>query len=170
MSSNLTPAVMTEIFQQPFFFTIAWAAVIFLIAVLFWLVIELRARWTKILGKKAPAEGKLLEDILRRVAGGEVKMGGLEGRVLELERIGRISIQKLGFLRFNPFSGTGGDQSFSLALLDGEGNGVVVSSLYTREGARIYAKEVHGGAPKQPLSEEEQQVLADAMSTNSRSV
>ncbi|MDZ7611158.1 MAG: DUF4446 family protein [Candidatus Moranbacteria bacterium] len=73
------------------------------------------------------------------------------------------SIHKMGLIRFNPFREIGGDQSFSLALLDDEDTGAVLSSLYSREGVRIYAKSVQKGQPvKYPLTEEEKQAISIA--------
>ncbi len=91
----------------------------------------------------------------------------MEPRVDALERIGNIAVQKVGFMRFNPFEHTGSDQSFAVALLDRQDNGLVLSSLYTREGVRVYAKEVQRGSSKHPLSEEEQKVLRQAMKSDS---
>lgn len=66
-------------------------------------------------------------------------------------------IHQVGMLRFNPFRDIGGDQSFSLALLNGQKDGVVISSLYSREGVRIYAKTVKNGTTvKYPLTKEEE--------------
>jgi len=73
------------------------------------------------------------------------------------------SIHKIGLLRFNPFREIGGDQSFSLALLDDENNGTIISSLYSREGVRIYAKAVQKGkTTKYPLTEEEKRAISIA--------
>jgi len=70
------------------------------------------------------------------------------------------SIHKVSLLRFNPFREIGGDQSFSLALLDDENSGAIISSLYSREGVRIYAKSIQKGvSPKHPLTEEEKQAI-----------
>lgn len=72
----------------------------------------------------------------------------LEGVAREVERLSHDSqfyIQKIGLVRFNPFNDTGGDQSFILALVDGENSGVVVSGLHTRNGTRWYAKKVENG-------------------------
>ena len=76
-----------------------------------------------------------------------------------LEKISAISVQKVGFKRYNPFTETGGDQSFTLLLLDRSDNGIALSSLYTREGVRMYGKRIEGGKPLHPLSEEEKNVL-----------
>lgn len=73
------------------------------------------------------------------------------------------SIHKVGVVRFNPFKDLGGDQSFSVALLDGENSGVVISSLHTREGNRVYSKPVERGkAMKYPLTDEEQEAIKRA--------
>jgi len=69
-------------------------------------------------------------------------------------------IHKTGLIRFNPFNDIGGDQSFSMALLNGKDNGIVITSLYSREGTRIYAKSVKGGiSEKYPLTNEEEQAI-----------
>ena len=53
-----------------------------------------------------------------------------------LEKDNFFNLQKIGLVRFNPFAETGGDQSFSLAVLDGHSNGFVVSSLHSRDTTR----------------------------------
>ena len=82
----------------------------------------------------------------------------------DLEAISRQSIQKVGVVRFNPFADTGGDQSFAVALLDAQGNGVVLSSLHGRADTRIFAKQVQAGRSKHALSDEEQDAIRKALS------
>jgi hypothetical protein len=77
---------------------------------------------------------------------------------LEKESFGHL--QKIGLLRYNPFQETGGDQSFVLAILDGQNSGVVVSSLHGRNSTRVYAKPVkEGKAAGHELSKEEEEAL-----------
>lgn len=64
----------------------------------------------------------------------------LRERLDEEERRSQSHFQKIGFVRFNPFPDTGGDQSFTLSLLDRQDRGFVISSLHSREQTRIYAK------------------------------
>ena len=72
----------------------------------------------------------------------------------------RLHLQKISLKRFNPFSNTGGDQSFILAILDGNKDGVMITSLHTRENTRFYVKSVKGGSGvEHPLSREEQKVI-----------
>jgi DNA helicase HerA-like ATPase len=64
-------------------------------------------------------------------------------------------------LRFNPFagSGTGGNQSFAAAFLDENGDGVIISTLYSREKVSVFAKPIKAHKSEFELSEEEMRVL-----------
>ena len=79
-----------------------------------------------------------------------------------LERSGRRHMQRVGFLRFNPFRDAGGDQSFSLALTDSEGNGFVLSSLHGRDATRIYGKPLVGWNSAYALTDEEKAAIEKA--------
>jgi len=74
----------------------------------------------------------------------------------------RNNIQKVGFVRFNPFDDAGGNISFTLALLNAKDEGVVMSSLHGRDGTRVYAKAVKAGRSETQLTEEEMQAIKDA--------
>ena len=84
-------------------------------------------------------------------------------RTAVLERDLQGSFGRVGLVRFNPFEDTGGNQSFALALLDGRGDGFVISSLHARAGTRVYAKAVAGGASEAALSSEESEALRQAL-------
>ena len=79
-----------------------------------------------------------------------------------VEQLGRSHVQHVAVLRYNPFSNTGGDQSFVLALADHNGDGALLNSLHTRDGTRIYAKPLTGWGSMHTLTEEEEQALARA--------
>jgi hypothetical protein len=85
----------------------------------------------------------------------------------ELEHLSQRTIQKVAVIRYNPFSDTGGDQSFAIALLDSLGNGVVVSSLHSRTDTRVFAKPVQSGRSKFQLSDEEQDAIKKALAPTS---
>lgn len=89
----------------------------------------------------------------------------LQARAAVQEAVGRRSIQRVGLVRFNPFEDTGGNQSFAVALLDGAGAGIVVSSLHSRTGTRVYAKAIVDGRSDGALSEEESEALRRALAT-----
>ncbi len=81
------------------------------------------------------------------------------------EKMTRLAecIQKFGMVRFNAFDDIGGEQSFALVLLDGNNSGVAISSLYSRQDARLYAKGIVNGEAERPLSGEEQRALRMAL-------
>ena len=88
----------------------------------------------------------------------------LKLKLKEVESLGLQHIQKVELLRFNPYDDTGGDQSFTCALLNGKGSGVVITSLHARGGTRIFAKPVVEGKPdKHELSKEEKEVVKRAL-------
>ena len=72
-------------------------------------------------------------------------------------------MQKIGVVRFNAFDDVGGEQSFALAILDSNKTGVVVSSLYGRQDARLYAKAIVDGQGDRQLSDEERSALDQAL-------
>ena len=80
----------------------------------------------------------------------------------KLSSLTALSLQKISMVRFNPFGDVGGDQSFSLALLDGHDSGLVLTSIHGRGGARVYAKAVDLGKSKHSLSAEEKKALLQA--------
>jgi len=113
-------------------------------------------------GKKASdLEGVLFEEI-KRLKKSETEIRKLLKSSRALEKMASQSIQKVGVVRFNPFKETGGDQSFAIALLNSNDNGLVISSLYSREGTRIYSKPIQAGQSRYPLSKEEIEVLRKA--------
>jgi hypothetical protein len=80
-------------------------------------------------------------------------------------------IHKTAMVRFNPFKEVGGDQSFAIALLNGKNSGLVISSLYTREGTRIYSKAITAGlSEKHPLTEEEEQAIKNALANEPKKI
>lgn len=76
----------------------------------------------------------------------------------------RKSIQGVATIRFNPFKGTGsgGNQSFATSFINEEGDGVVLSSMYSREHVSIFSKPVKKHTSEFELSEEEKDVLLEA--------
>ena len=87
----------------------------------------------------------------------------LDVRATTLEREGRKAFQRLGVVRYNPFDDTGGNQSFVVALLDADGDGVLLTSLHSRQATRLYAKPVRGGRSDASLSAEEVEALGIAL-------
>lgn len=108
-----------------------------------------------------------LQDVLNKLLNNheqlrlEVKQ--VQTRTKEIQSNDLSHIQRIGVVRFNPFADTGGNQSFTLALLDGTNSGIVITSLYARGGGRWYSKEVASGKGKHMvLSREEEEAIARA--------
>jgi len=113
-------------------------------------------------GKKASdLEGVLFEEI-KRLKKAESDINELFKSSEFLEKMAKRSIQRVGVVRFNPFKETGGNQSFSIALLDSKDNGLVISSLFTRQGTRIYSKPLKSGKSTYQLSKEELEAIKKA--------
>ena len=88
----------------------------------------------------------------------------IEEEFSEFKEFSKGFLYRVGFKRFNPFQNTGGDQSFAVAILDNEGNGIVLSSMHAREGTRMYAKPVKRGKENvYKFSHEEKEVIDQAL-------
>jgi hypothetical protein len=110
---------------------------------------------------------EILDRQLKRIDGLSERVDALNRLHHELEGLNQRTIQKVGVIRYNPFSDTGGDQSFAIALLDALGNGVILSSLHSRTDTRVFAKPVHNGRSKYQLSDEEQDAIKKALAPTS---
>lgn len=107
---------------------------------------------------------KKFEEILNIIEEFKSELVKTEGKISNLETEGLKHLQAIELLRYNPYDNTGGDQSFTISLLDGKGDGVVVTSLHARSGTRVFAKPVsEGKGHKYELSKEEQEVVGKTM-------
>ncbi len=113
--------------------------------------------------KKAPEN---LKEVLSQFKDLETNLKKLTQELENLRKESDFAIQRIGIIRFNPFPEVGGNQSFSLALLDENNNGVVITSLYSREGNRVYGKPIKMGLSEYSLSEEEKEAIKKAISKN----
>lgn len=128
-----------------------------------WYIAALQKKIAKLYGGVELAGDDMHAEVVRRLGRIETQLEELEPRLARTEAIADMSVQKIGFVRFNPFHDTGGDNSFILTLLDAENTGVMVSSLFAREGVRIYGKAIERGRSRHQLSEEEKKVLEETM-------
>ncbi len=105
---------------------------------------------------------KVLDKIVANEAKNAQDLTRLEKEIRKINEDATLHVQKVGFVRFNPFSELGGDHSFSLALLDGKDNGVILTGLHTRERTRVYMKRIKKGKGTHQLSKEEKKALTKA--------
>ena len=73
------------------------------------------------------------------------------------------SVRHVALLRYDAFEDVGGRLSFSCAMLDGEGSGVVITSINGRQDTRVYAKPITGGTSSYNLSTEEEDAIRQAL-------
>ena len=146
----------------------------FVVLIQFLLLLGTRARLSKISRMMrslfAGPEGADLEAVLKRCLAqsrSAVEKGEeLDELLHELALEMRGCIQHFGLVRYDAFGDVSGQQSFSLALLDADRNGAVISGLFSRADSRCYGKAVIAGTPEQTLSEEEQRALNTALSSD----
>ena len=86
----------------------------------------------------------------------------------EQATIGRLAMQRFALVRYDAFEDMGGRMSFSAALLDGHGDGIVITSINGRTETRTYAKPVKGLTSEHNLSGEERQAIERAAAGHDR--
>jgi hypothetical protein len=105
----------------------------------------------------------LLERHLNEVRHLRGEVADLRRYADELRAFDRETISRIGTVRFDAFEDMGGRLSFSMALLDEGGDGVVVTAINGRTDTRVYAKPVAGGTSRHNLSEEEAAAIQQAI-------
>ena len=86
----------------------------------------------------------------------------LRQEVAALKAENAQALRHVAVIRYDAFTDTGGQLSWSMALLDDSGSGVVVTSIQGRNESRTYAKNVAGWASETQLSPEEEDAIANA--------
>ncbi|QSO50881.1 DUF4446 family protein [Alicyclobacillus curvatus] len=105
---------------------------------------------------------------LKRVEAADEVLANLSASVHAVELALRTKVSTPKVTRYNAFSDTGSDLSFSVALVDDTQTGIVMSSIYGREESRTYGKPVVNGQSSYPLTDEEAEVLSVAPSASGR--
>jgi len=97
---------------------------------------------------------------------GRGSLEGVQQRVAELEALSATDVSRIGFVRYDAFEDTGSDLSYALALLNRAGDGIVLSSIYSRTDTRTYGKAVKSFRPAANASEEELRAIELARSAS----
>lgn len=110
--------------------------------------------------------GKNLEDAIYQLMEDHTilshRIENLESIAGRLESETKSAVRGIATVRFNAFADVGGKQSFATALITEEGNGVVISSVYTRDRMNVYAKPLVGFSSEYELSNEEARAVKEA--------
>lgn len=89
---------------------------------------------------------------------------GVTNRIAALEALAATDLSRCGFVRYDAFSESGDGLSYALALLNRQGDGVVVNSIYSRTDTRTYGKPVTAFKPTVQASDEELEAIERARS------
>jgi len=135
------------------------------LGILSYFVIDSRSFFKSLFPKTGERDIRIkFEEIRELVKRSNNDVRSFSDKLEKIEKHGFGFISRMELVRYNPYSDTGGDQSFSLALLDKGGSGVVITSLHSRANTRVFAKPVVlGKATKYSFSKEEEDVIAKAM-------
>jgi hypothetical protein len=129
----------------------------------------LKARWRDLLqGVDAENVETMLHDHLRSKEQMEAEIDSLKARTAGTETKLRTAKRFVGLVRYDAFPEVGGEQSFSLAIFDDEGNGAVLTSQVGRDSSRIFGKRLRAGEAERGLSDEEAKAIEEAAGTRSR--
>jgi Protein of unknown function (DUF4446) len=107
-------------------------------------------------------------EVLRHYVEGEAQR--LDDRLTNTETLLRGTIAHRALVRYDAYNELSGRQSVSIALLDDERSGVVLSCIHHRDQARVYAKQMHGGQAELELSPEEAEAVRIALSATGSAV
>lgn len=132
------------------------------VIILLWiLMIELRLKRI-FSGTKARNLEEMIVLVGKKINELEEKQEKIDKHLITVDERLNKSIRNIETIRFNPFVDAGGNQSFAIAFMNDEKNGVVMSSLYARDRMSIFAKPIVNGKSEFELSTEEKEVLNKA--------
>ena len=151
---------MQTLFANPLLlgFIILCVATLVLLALVLWLYFKMRHF---LVGFDSKHVGDSLQFVSGELAELKKFRTELESYLALVEKRLRRSVQTVHTVRFNPYQGTGegGNQSFATALLSEDGDGVVISSLHSRDHTRVFSKPVKSRKSDYELSAEEKEAV-----------
>lgn len=134
-----------------------------IVIILLWiLMIEIRLK-KFFAGTKAKNLEEMIVMIGKKMNQLEITQKEINKHLVTVDNRLDKSIRSVETIRFNPFVDAGSNQSFAIAFMNDEKNGVVISSLYARDRMSIFAKPILNGKSDFELSEEEKEVLNKAI-------
>ncbi len=144
------------------FFVLTGISIFFILLGIIWVIVTEKRLKRFFLGKKA----KDLEDTIIILEQEINKLNrakdNTEKEIISINTKLKKSIRGLETIRFNPFPDQGSNQSFAIGMLNEENNGLVISSLYSRERMSIFAKPIKNGKSEYELTSEEKDALEKA--------
>jgi hypothetical protein len=138
---------------------LAWNIVLTL---LFW---RITSHYQRLAGKTKKGNLQMvLDTLLKEAEKSKFNLKTLEKEISKVDKRLEKDYQKSALVKYNPFEDAGGNQSFSLVILNGVGDGLMITSLHGRESTRVYSKLIVDGKPESGnLSKEEQLAVKNAL-------
>ena len=142
------------------FIVLAIATLILLVLVI-WMYVKLRRF---LIGINSNSIADSLDHISNNLNDLQGFKNEMESYLTSVEKRLRKSVQSVYTVRFNPFKGigAGGNQSFATAFLTEEGDGVILSSIYSRDHVSVFSKPIRKNSSEHEMSEEEKEALENA--------
>lgn len=164
MGYNIRINFMPMIVAENLKLIIASGLAILFLVLIFWTWSLQRRLKNLVSGKRINLEDTLLESY-KRLKELENFRKKTQNDLSVIENKLRKSVRSIKTMRFNPFkgSGEGGNQSFSSAFLNEDGDGVILTALYHRERISVFAKPLNKNESEFELTEEEQKVANQAL-------
>lgn len=135
-----------------------------LVIVLFKALNSMEKRYRKIMRGTNPKNlEELVVSYLDKVDDAKNAAEGIKERFDDIDNRLKGCMQHVSIIRYKAFENVGSDLSFSIALLDDNNNGVILTGIYGRNDSTTYAKPIDNGISRYDLSEEEKHVLKEAM-------
>lgn len=135
----------------------------FVIVILFGYIVYLDRKVTHLTrGKSGASLEDTIEKCIESVKKIEERNELISAHALTLQEKMSHAIRNVSTIRYKAFDQNGSNQSFSIALVNEEGNGAVISSLHAHERNNTFAKPVQNYTSTYELTEEEEQVLKEA--------
>jgi len=145
--------------------TALWIVVVGLTLVVVWLVWEVVNLKQSLSG--VPLGDDQLYDLIHRIDNElglhDAAIADLQRRLLHVEERSVASLRRTGVINYDAYDDVGGARSRSIALLDDEASGLVVSVLVSRTETSFYLKRISAGTPEEALSPEEQEAIKRAL-------
>jgi len=155
---------MQTIIEENFNLFIASILAFFILILIIWNFVLQRRLKNLVRGKKINLEDTLIETY-KRLENLEIFRKETESSLDIVEKKLRKSVRAIKTIRFNPFkgSGEGGNQSFSSAFVNEDGDGVILTGLYHRERISVFAKPLNQSKSVFELTSEEKEALDEAL-------
>lgn len=141
------------------------SVLLLLLTLFFWVRLRRLSKFYRRLFRD-PSSGNLeqvLHNCLDRVESVSNRIEEVDARISEAGAANVNCLQRVSVVRYDAFEDIGGQQSFTVVLLDGARNGVALSGVYSRRDVRVYAKGIENGRASHPMTREEQQALEQAL-------